>query len=39
MLLLITFIDIVYSVDCKRVICGVCYRENEPKAGLFFTNV
>lgn len=39
MFLLITFIDIVYSVDCKRVIYGVCFRENEPKVGLFFTNV
>lgn len=39
MFLLITFIDIVYSVDCKRVIYGVCFRGNKPKAGLFFTDI
>lgn len=39
MLLLITFIDIVYSVDFKRVIYGVYCRGNKPKTGLFFTNV
>ena len=39
MLLLITFIEVVYSVDCKRVICGMCRRGTKPKAGLFFTNV
>lgn len=39
MLLLITFTDIMYNVDCERVMCGVCCRGNKPKAGLFFTNV
>ena len=39
MFLLITFIDIVYNVDCKRVIYGVCFRENEPKVRLFFTDI
>ncbi len=39
MLLLITFIEVVYSIDCKRVIYGVYCGENKPKAVLFFTNV
>lgn len=39
MFLLITFIDIVYNVDCERVIYGMCRGRNKPKAGLFFTNV
>lgn len=39
MLLLITIIEVVYSIDCKRVICGMFRRGNKPKAGLFFTNV
>ncbi len=39
MLLLITFIDVVYNIDCKRVIYYVGYGKNKPKTGLFFTNV
>ena len=39
MLLLITFIDIMYNVDCKRVMCDVYCEISKPKVGLFFTNV
>lgn len=39
MFLLITFIEIVYNIDCKMVMCDVCRWGNKPKTGLFFTNV
>lgn len=39
MILLITFIDVVYDVDYKRVIYSVCCGRNKPKAGLFFTDI
>ena len=39
MLLLITFNEIMYNVDCKRVMFDVYCGRNKPKAGLFFTNV
>lgn len=39
MLLLITFIDIVYGIDCKRVMCGVYCGINKLEIGLLFTNI
>lgn len=39
MLLLITFIDVMYNIDCKRVMFDMYYERNKPKIGLFFTNI
>lgn len=39
MLLLITFNNVMYDIDCEIVIFDMCYDRNKPKTGLFFTNV
>lgn len=39
MILLITFTNIMYNADCKRVMCDMYCGRNKPKVGLFFTNV
>ena len=39
MLLLITFINVMYNIDCKRVMLDMYYERNKPKIGLFFTNI
>lgn len=39
MLLLITFIDVMYNIDYKRVMLDMCCERNKPKIGLFFTNI
>ena len=39
MLLLITFIDVMYNIDYKRVMPDIYYERYKPKIGLFFTNI